>query len=667
MRPVMDTLHLEGIRPDSLGNYFVGMGLLAAMSRKWPEMRGCWRREHFVLVGTSLSDKNVIDYLINDWQPIHYDRWWAEGQKKDTKARTDELLQKARGTEVLEKVRLLDSHIVGTGRLTFNPLFGTGGNIGRRDLAEGYKDAKSLLQESSREERCDWLRLTLFGETTVKLPKLANAGTWFVYANKTFNSGQAWYREGRISPWSFLMALEGALLLTGNVSRRLRPSARPYAVFPFITEMPSPQSQEQVGLALSEFWAPLWNCPANITEVRMLFERGLTRVGYRAAKSPHEFAVAAMAAGVDSGVGMFVPFTFRRTTSSQVYEAIPRGHIQINESDTSAGHLIESIIPWIDHLPYEPKDIKQRGQFKGLRGPIEDAIIGLAERPDNPELWQKLLISLADIQNRIDLNKEFRGKCQAIPLLDSAWFAKAWPSPAPIIQVAQSIASVGAGSEFPLMTNVYGVATDPFGNVRFAGVERPQNVVWHTGEPLRILLDVLERRLIDADISASLPLGGPLTCESDHVAAFLSGTVDFREIVRWVPALSLIKWHPQPPEANRQNQIPQNGLYLLHGFFRPFFHPSDIIVDGEALLSQKRKLRSLTARRLLNLIRNNRLDDAISIARAQFHACGQDTISPTKGLQVDGERLAAALLIPMRSVDIVTCMRRWIIPRKTDR
>ncbi len=164
------------------------------------------------------------------------------------------------------------------------------------------------------------------------LPNLNSAGTWFVYANKTFNSGQDWYREGQISPWSFLLALEGALLLIGSVGRRLGSRAHPYAVFPFVTDRPSPTSSDEVGLARAEFWAPLWIQPANLVEIRTLLQRGLARIGQRVAQAPHEFAIAALAAGVDTGIETFVRFVLRQTTSSQVYEALPRERIKVREA-----------------------------------------------------------------------------------------------------------------------------------------------------------------------------------------------------------------------------------------------------------------------------------------------------------------------------------------------
>src|SRR5208283_5542344 len=135
------------------------------------------------------------------------------------------------------------------------------------------------------------------------LPELTSAGTWFVYANERFNSGQEPSSEkGWISPWAFLLAIEGVRLLRGGAARRLGSRARPYAVFPFLCDAPSPTTEGEIKLTRAEFWAPVWERPTNCAELDALLERGLARVGDRAAQAPHEFALAALSAGTDSGV-----------------------------------------------------------------------------------------------------------------------------------------------------------------------------------------------------------------------------------------------------------------------------------------------------------------------------------------------------------------------------
>src|SRR5207248_2703163 len=135
--------------------------------------------------------------------------------------------------------------------------------------------------------------------------------------------------------------------------------------------------------------------------------------------APHEFAIAALAAGTDAGVTSFVRFDLRQTTSAKVYEAVPQEHIAVsrpdradNRSRVAAAKLlsVREFLSWVNRLPFEPRDSKQRGRFRGLRGPVEAAIVRVSERPDDAERWQHLLLLLSRQQARIDRNKSFREK-----------------------------------------------------------------------------------------------------------------------------------------------------------------------------------------------------------------------------------------------------------------
>ncbi len=455
MNRILRAFPFDGITTDSLGHYLAGLGLLAAASRRWPTVRACWHEGRFMLLSDQVSHADEIkEFLLNEWKPTPYERWWSTAQKADTKAKSSANLWSERNKRASAEVKLLDSHVVGLGRNCFNPVLGTGGNVGKRDLAKAWKDSAALLGKPGK---AGWLDATLTGLADCVLPNLSSGGTWFVFANKTFNSGQSWYREGQLSPWSFLLSMEGAFLLTGGVNRRLGSRARPYAVFPFVSEPSQPETDGEIGMARGEFWAPLWKNPATLCEVETLLERGMARIGGRAAQAPHEFAVAALAAGVDAGVAEFARFELRQTTSSQVFEAVPREHVKAEGASTTesscranASKLLLRLLDsrWLDRLPYEPRDGKQKGKFVGLRGPIETAIIRIGEQPCDPTRWQALLLKLANAQGRIDNNRKHRERCTPLRPLDSAWFDLAWPDsiPAEIAMARYSVTGMAAQS-----------------------------------------------------------------------------------------------------------------------------------------------------------------------------------------------------------------------------
>lgn len=658
MRKELNAIHLPGLRLDNLGNYIATLGLLQACAGRWPDVRCAWRAGHPVLLAPALTYVALEEFILNDWQPRLYEKWWSSFQKLDTKTKSSLNVLSARGTEPdLERVRLLDCHIVGIERNQFNPVVGTGGNVGKRVFAKAFSDAKKLLGKSDLSTRTEWLKTTLRGTCGAVLPELAGAGTWFVYSSKTFNSGQKWYREGRISPWAVLLALEGIRLLQGGVSKRMGSRSRPYAVFPFVSNSPSPASQAEIGMSKAEFWAPVWDSPANLVEVRVLFERGLAKVGNASARSPHEFAVSARAAGTDGGVVSFVRFSLRQTTSSQVYEAIPLGSVQVAGTPSSDSSLIAPLLPWLNALPSDPFNKQSKRQFSGLRSPVESAIIDLTQRPDSPEGYQRLLAVLANVQSRVDNNLKLRDQCRPVPLLDPSWFDLAWPAPSPELLVARAIASVGAASDTPLQANVFGVVSDKYRRLSFTPGGRPQRAVWHYGSPTKAIADVLERRLVEAGPTDPLPLGGPCRCPASALQACLSSTFDWEEVGRWIPSLCLIGWRSGGLLSSSQTPNPhKDGLYLIQSYFRPFFQPG--LELGTA------QLRTGVARRILSLIRAGAWQEAASYARTRYMSAGRQAILPILTVSCDPDSLAAALLIPVRKANVVADLERWLLPVK---
>ena len=367
--------------------------------------------------------------------------------------------------------------------------------------------------------------------------------------------------------------------------------------------------------------------------------------------------------------------------------------------------LIES--GWLDRLPYEPRDSKQKGKFVGLRGPIEAAIVRIGERHDDPTRWQALLQKLAHAQARIYLNKNYRERCAALRPLDPAWFNFAWPKSGGIpveIEMARAIASIGwphdtKAGDVPLLANVFGV--EVVANQRPVRVQFPKartaQAVWGNGAPLQLLLDVAHRRLIDAEKPTSKPFAASCFCSSDAVHRLLrgDGSIDLEEVMRWVPALSLIDWSQEEFRFRirrlRDNSFdltsmnglpPLDGTSLLYGLARPMFHRR-LVAEGEALRCwtlgatlKKRRLEELLPdyekliprhgllRRLFNLIRFNEFDEAIQVLRARYLAAGRDIVMPPSGFEAKGELVAASLLIPISDQAVVSGFRRWLQPSK---
>ena len=620
MKQQLTAIPFDGLNTDCLGNYLAALGVIAAVQERWPEIRACWNAQRLVLLAPSEFDRDqLVQHLLTTWNPTPFRRWWDAAFTEDKAAAKKRLVPSAlnllRSSADLAQVRVLDATVVVHQRPITNPLLGPlagkvsdkrnfesahvaasqwigvarTGEISAAGLSnEAMAALKRFRRRSDRIElAAEWLSHTLFGSAARDIPQLAGAGTWFGTGNRSYNNGQAWYREGQLSPWSVIFAMEGVFQLVGGVNRKLGPRSRPYAVFPFLSDPARPESESELGLLREgEFWAPLWTYPASRTEIRVIFQRGLAKLGTRSASAPHEFAVAALGVGVDGGIAEFARFEFRQTTSSQVYEAIPRQRVSVPRTRTHQDNvsslllaLIES--KWIDRLP---RDTTRPRRFFGLRGPIEAAIVSIGERPDDGERWQRLLLLLADSQSRIDRNKDLRKHRLPLPPLSPNWFLQAWEMPPAEIIVARAVASVGwcfGKAPIPLLGNVFGVTTTT--RRREWRISLPETrtaqAVWGPGAPLQSLLDVAQRRLTDAEGLPRAPFAGTQFCSAALVQRFLSdcGGLDLEEVAKWIPPLSLIDWSNPPRQSAGDDALDElqqldDGTSMLHALVRPLFH-----------------------------------------------------------------------------------------------
>lgn len=679
----LNAIHCVGLKPDCLGNYLAALGVSATLARINPAVRTCWLDDHLVVLARDLTRESLVNSLLDweKWITPSYERWWKDKQSKDTTDKTDANVLTLRNTLETQRVRLMDSHLVGVGRNQFNFIFGQGGSIGRRDFSSVNKNAINLIMKAKDDTRRAWMESALFADRATELEALSSVGTWFGSANRIYNNGIGWYRDGSISPWSYLLALEGAFLLVGGASRRLGSNAKGYAVFPYTSEAPSPGNAKEVEMTRAEFWAPLWAYPATIVEIRGLLQRGLAKVRNRAAKAPHEFAVAAIAAGLDAGLVKFARFTLRETTNAKYYEALPLGFVAVNARCHPVAYLLTEVLPWLDKLPKDPVRRKQKIPFQGFRSPIERGITAIAEQPDDPERYQKLLLDLSRTQSKLDCNHKLRRNHPDFLVLDEAWFAHAFPEPSPEIHIARAVAAIGSSTSLPIVVNIFGVELDRYGN-RFLSRNRPLRAVWHDGAPLPRLADVLQRRLIDSDKSKGTPFSSYHSCPSHLIASFLAGALDHEEIVKWIPAFSLIRWRYQPRNVTEQGEsqnasavssddtakkhytpkIPKGlreGKIALFELLKPFFHGQDILIGNKPLFPETMKQRNSITLKLLNLIRQEDWEEVLAVVRSRYLAAGRNVFIPPADFKLNGELIAAALLIPVWTIDVSFGITRW--------
>ena len=319
---------LPGLHLDSLGLGLSALGLLSLCSRHWPSVRGGWRGSVFYLAGGPATEEELVKYIATigergEWSS--YRKGWDKHQKADTKAKSGKntALWCAREAEE-DSLALFQSHISPAARLSFNPLFGSGGNAGKRDFSiRAGPRQQAAIQKPPRGWKRETLNTDLVaflcGEPGVCLADY-NAGCWFGSANKAFNSGTARpYRDGQVSPWAMALACEAFGLFQGSTSRQLGSARRATGAFPFVTSGAAPTSLGETGKNLGELWLPVWEQPMSLPEVAALYQRGRAEVNGRGATTSPAFAAAILQRGVDAGIREFRRFLLLRTTSENTF------------------------------------------------------------------------------------------------------------------------------------------------------------------------------------------------------------------------------------------------------------------------------------------------------------------------------------------------------------
>lgn len=662
-RPALPVVSCPGLTLDSLGNYLAALGLLSIAARIWSGARGAWHNETFCLVGgpadkTSLSDA-VLAYARGPGFS-RYERVWMPYQGKDTKAGSAGNVALWRSTCSEDECRLLDAHLIPTDRLVFNPVLGTGGNSGRRDFAAGWHEATSALSA---------------GDTDVEpdLTRFLNGHSCMVHG---YYNGSSWFSQ-RISPWAMAFACEGLPVLAGKVSRRLGANTRRLAAFPFTTEAAAPVRENEAGRILAEVWAPVWERPLAQSEVVALFARGRAelRNGRVPAKSAASFAAAIIQRGIDAGVAEIRRYVLTRTTSSQTFESTLAKTIRLRSAPARAtASAVDRIVQIRDALPRDELRAK-RWVFRGLRGPIDEALVELATKPEDIDAACELLDSTWRSLERVDLNSAYRASQPQFRLLPLGWLRELFrgSAPPPEAVIAMSLASLSPSeSELGKVGQFlsYRLGVEPVrrrgGPIQFTK-ESPPRRVWSRVAIERDLSRVLRRRLLDA-APMEAPFRSNVVAPISAVMAFLNGDLDFEALGRWLSRMCLFDWGSgeRMSTASVSYDGPADGLVALYGFFKPLFHVWPVVRRAaEASFFPGVPPRAAAVTRVAARLDAGDIAGALMEARARYRA-GSRFPAPIvlPSADVDTTRLLAALLIPISSRRLIPLAERWLVSKR---
>jgi CRISPR-associated protein Csx17 len=474
----MNELILDGCAPFPLASYLKALGLLRLVAEQVdPQARGAWDRERFLL-SSRLDADGLVHFLLHDYRPTPVLNPWNGGSgfnegPGDTSARdyvaaledshsprfeafrrsisaarrARERLGLIEKPDVEQKARLialcratfpeealpwLDTALVLTPeKAEFPPLLGTGGNDGRLDFSVTQMKRLSKLfttADGTPDKQAEGLlRAALFGLTVSGVPG-DGIGQFSPQCAGGANASTGFDGGSQANPWDFVLALEGAMLLTASASRRLQDQESSHLSAPFNVRPVSggyaSAGPEDPDMSRAETWLPLWNRSASLAELRQLFSEGRARVGTHLAGNSLDFARAVAGLGVDRGLTEFQRIGFQER-NGQAYLAISLGRFQVARNAQAS--LVDSLDRdgWLQDLGRSalgnlPASVRRR--VHQLHG----AVFDLCRVPGRAAI-QKVLVTVGALHRSFALLpiKDPWKHPRPCPALDPRWARQA--------------------------------------------------------------------------------------------------------------------------------------------------------------------------------------------------------------------------------------------------
>lgn len=716
----MATVHmLEGCRDEPLGSYLKGLGVLRLIGEQADPEATAWWEAGTMVLSTALGSEKLSDFFLDGYRPSPLVAPWNGGSgfsPKDKEAlqavrllrgssvdrlapyrvalsaaqkiaeravaagwSKEDMVERCRAQLPDASVAWIDAAIVLTSaKPRFPPLLGSGGNDGRLDFSANFMhrlaDVLGLRtgrQAPSRSDSRRWLTASLFASGSVAGVKGA-VGQFDPGSAGGANSSPMGAAPSVINPWDFVLMLEGALLFGGASARRLGVDTEGKAAMPFMMDTsavgyPSSAAEEK---SRGELWAPLWRRPVNVAELSHLLGEGRSEWRGRQARSGLDMAQAAASLGVDRGVEFFVRHAFleRRGLSTA---AVAVGRVEVRERPEVP--LLGRIDDWLQaaRRGREPP----AGVATAVRQ-ADRAIFDLAAS-GGPQRLQRVLVALAEAETAVSVATSFRDRARLHPLQGlkaSEWFPYL-DDGSPELRLAAALASMAD----PDLGDAYGPCLRFLIRPLKAGPHH--RIVW-TGAPAAVtgfgfrpicavLAEAHIRRCVDvakvssgSDPDIELPgvqtafrlrVPAPLTT----VSSFVNGELDDARLAEMLGAMLLLDWSRQPAvphwfgEAYTLNTPPPPPWAML----APFFHGRPLR-DGTLHLRPDSTWPAQLARGRVQPVLVAAL---IRLRMARLSPAAESPTVMARG-GPNGERLGAALLIPMSGHACDALLRRIVPP-----
>lgn len=374
---------LSGLRPEPLGSYLAGLGLIRLLGEQAdPAATAAWEAGGLV-IETTIAD--ISAWLTDDYMPTPVLSPWNGGsgfgaKDKEPKRRINELRAhpSARLTSVRESIGVaenvattalernwekgravqefrnrcpdallpwIDATVVLVDQQAFfPPLLGTGGNDGRLDFSTNFHERLLEVLDVTAKGRVRSLASARDLLAGTESERLANAAVG--QFDPVLAGGQGSSPFGAagslVNPWEYVLLVEGSLLFaSGTVRRHQHDAAR--AARPFTVSF-SPDGSESGAAgeeSRGEVWVPLWSRPLTLAEIRQLFGEARASWRGRPAQQAVEFYAATRTLGVARGIDEFVRYGLQQR-NGLAFVAVPLERVEVrSRPEVGLAALIE--------------------------------------------------------------------------------------------------------------------------------------------------------------------------------------------------------------------------------------------------------------------------------------------------------------------------------------
>ena len=394
-------LELRGCTPEPLMAYLKALGIFRLVAeQKDSGARGFWKNDAFLL-RSALDREALVQFFLDEYRPTPIVSPWNGGSgfhaKDNSKAMNTilglespkfriwnevistgkQILAQSGSTGKESKERVLAecrarfpdealdwldaAYVLTADGPKYPPLLGTGGNDGRLDFSNNFMQSVVLALNLDQRRNGDAIThnqivAALFNEGSPELVRKRSTGFYNPGSVGGANASVGFNDESMTNPWDYALMFEGTLLFAGAAARRLSSQSSPKAVFPFTVDNTAAgygtsADSEYGGSARAEFWAPLWDQPANRNELTHLASEGRAQLGRRQVSNGTDFARAVAGLGTERGVSQFQRYGFlERNGLAFLAAPLGRFYIQDDRDTAQAANVLFDLDPWLESL-----------------------------------------------------------------------------------------------------------------------------------------------------------------------------------------------------------------------------------------------------------------------------------------------------------------------------